>query len=162
MTFSLLELSRTALEALAASRVPDGLKHGAEPESMPPAFVASRSLELADAGHPAPWSSTFLIVNNEDNRVVGGCGFKTIPINGRVEVGYGVSPAGRGRGAATAALKLLLLKAYEGGAAEVLAEVAPSNRASIRVVQKAGFWQVGIRVDNENEYVIQWARCSAG
>jgi RimJ/RimL family protein N-acetyltransferase len=81
-------------------------------------------------------------------------------MNGRVEVGYGVSPAGQGRGAATAALNLLVRSAFEAGATEVLAEVAPTNHASTRVVQKAGFVQVGDRVDNENEYVIQWAKRS--
>ena len=160
MTFSLLQLSKIELEALAASRVPEGLEVRAEPDSMPPAFVASRSLEFAAAGHPAPWSTTFLIVNNEDTRIVGGCGFKTVPMNGRVEVGYGVSAAGQGRGAATAALNLLVRSAFEAGATEVLAEVAPTNHASTRVVQKAGFVQVGDRVDNENEYVIQWAKRS--
>jgi len=160
MTFSLLQLSKTALEALAASRVPAEIESRAAPESLPPAFVASRSLELAAIGHPAPWSTTFLIVNDEDNQVVGGCGFKTAPNNGRVEVGYGVSPTVRGKGAATAALKLLLHRAFESGAVEVLAEVAPTNHASTRVVQKAGFVQVGSRVDNENVYVIQWVKRS--
>lgn len=160
MTFSLLQLSNAALEALAASRVPEGLEARAEPESMPPPFVASRSLELAAAGHPAPWSTTFLIVNDEDNRIVGGCGFKTVPINGRVEVGYGVSPAGQGKGAATAALKLLLHKAFEAGATEVLAEVTPTNHASTRVVLNSGFVKVGDRVDSENELVIQWVKRS--
>lgn len=158
MAFSLFQLSNTALEALAASRVPDGLEGCAAPDSMPPPFVAARSLELAAAGHPAPWSTTFLIVNDEDSRIVGGCGFKTAPLNGRVEVGYGVSPAEQGKGAATAALKLLLHKAFEAGATEVLAEVIPTNHASTRVVQKAGFVQVGDRVGHENEYVIQWVK----
>lgn len=161
MTFSLLQLSRTQLESLAASRLPEELVDRSEPDSMPPAFVASRSLDLAVAGHPAPWSTTFLIVNNEDGRIVGGCGFKAVPTNGRVEVGYGVSPARQGMGAATAALILLLDKAFEAGATEVLAEVLPTNHASTRVVQKAGFVQVGDRVDDENEYVIQWAKRSA-
>jgi RimJ/RimL family protein N-acetyltransferase len=160
MTHSLLQLSKSELEALAASRIPEGLEGRAEPDSMPPAFVASRSLAFAAGGHPAPWSTTFLIVNNEDSRIVGGCGFKTVPMNGRVEVGYGVSPAAQGKGAATAALKLLLRRAFEAGATEVLAEVAPTNHASTRVVQKAGFVQVGDRVDNENETVIQWVRRS--
>ena len=160
MTFSLLQLSKTALEALAASRMPEGLEGRATTGSMPPAFVASRSLELYAAGHPAPWSTTFLIVNDEDARIVGGCGFKTVPNNGRVEVGYGVSPSVQRRGAATAALKLLLRSGFESGATEVLAEVAPTNHASTRVVQKAGFVQVGARLDNENEYVIQWLKRS--
>lgn len=160
MPFSLLQLSKTELEALAASRVPEGLEGRVEQESMPPAFVASRSIELAAAGHPAPWSTTFLIVNNEDSRIVGGCGFKTVPKNGRVEVGYGVAPAAQGRGAATEALQLLVEKAFEAGATEVLAEVAPTNHASTRVVQKAGFEKVGARVDNVSEYVVQWAKRS--
>ena len=160
MTFSLLQLSKSALEALAESHVPDGLENRAEPGSMPPAFVASRSLEHAAAGHPTPWSTTFLIVNNTDTRIVGGCGFKTVPKNGRVEVGYGVAPAAQGKGAATAALKLLVHSAFEAGATEVLAEVAPTNHASTRVVQKAGFLQIGARVDNENEYVVQWSKRS--
>ena len=127
---------------------------------MPPAFVASRSLELAAAGHPPPWSTTFLIVNDQDSRIVGGCGFKTVPKNGRVEVGYGVAPAVQGRGAATEALQLLVHSAFEAGATEVLAEVAPTNHASTRVVQKAGFEKIGARVNNENEYVVQWAKRS--
>ena len=160
MTFSLLQLSKTALEALAASRVPEGLETRIQQDSLPPAFVAARSLELAAAGHPAPWSTTFLIVNNEDTRIIGGCGFKTAPLNGRVEVGYGVAPAAQGQGAATAALHLLLQRAFEAGAIEVLAEVEPINHASIRVVQKAGFKNVGSRINNENEYVVQWAKRS--
>jgi [ribosomal protein S5]-alanine N-acetyltransferase len=160
MAFALLQLSKTALEALAASRVPEGLEGRGEPDSMPPAFVAARSLELAAAGHPAPWSTTFLIVSNEHARIVGACGFKTVPLNGRVEVGYGVSPSEQGRGAATAALELLLQRAFEAGAIEVLAEVAPTNHASTRVVQKAGFEKVGSRVDNEGDFVVQWAKRS--
>ena len=138
--------------------MPEGLEKRAAPDSMPPAFVASRSLELAAAGHPVPWSTTFLIVNDEDDQVVGGCGFKTAPSNGRVEVGYGVSSTVRGRGAATAALKLLVHSAFQAGATEVLAEVAPTNHASTRVVQKVGFAQVGTRIDDEREYVVQWVK----
>ena len=76
----------------------------------------------------------------------------------RSEVGYGVSPTVRGRGAATAALKLLVHSAFQAGATEVLAEVAPTNHASTRVVQKTGFAQVGTRIDDESEYVVQWVK----
>lgn len=160
MAFSLLQLSKAELDAFAASRVPEGLESRMEKESMPPAFVATRSIDLAIAGHPAPWSTTFLIVNDEDFRIVGACGFKTAPIDGRVEVGYGVAPVAQGRGAATAALLLLVRKAFEAGATEILAEVAPTNHASTCVVQKAGFERVGARLDNESEYVIQWSKRS--
>lgn len=158
MPFTLLQLSKSALEALAASRIPEGLEGRFEQGAMPPAFVAVRSLELAAAGHALPWSTTFLIVDDDDTRIVGGCGFKTVPKDGRVEVGYGVAPAARGKGAATAALHLLLRKAAEAGATELLAEVAPANEASTRVVQKAGFECAGDRVDGDGEFLVQWVR----
>jgi RimJ/RimL family protein N-acetyltransferase len=160
MSFSLLQLSKTELEALAASIVPEGMEGRTEQDSLPPAFVAMRSIELAAAGQPTPWSTTFLIVNNTDFRIVGGCGFKTAPHEGRVEVGYGVSPKARGMGAATEALLLLVQKGFDTGAREVLAEVASTNTASTRVVQKAGFSVIGARVDDDNEHVIQWIKRS--
>jgi RimJ/RimL family protein N-acetyltransferase len=160
MAVSLLELPTTALLALAASRVPEGLEGRVEHDALPPAFVATRSLELAAAGHAAPWATTFLIVDQEDSRIIGGCGFKNAPVAGRVEVGYGVAPAARGRGAATEALVLLVRRAFDAGATEVVAEVAPANAASTRVVQKAGFVQVGARLDSDQEFMIQWARRS--
>jgi hypothetical protein len=52
MPFSLRQLSKSELEALAESRTPESLKDRAEPESMPPAFVASRALKLLAAGQP--------------------------------------------------------------------------------------------------------------
>jgi [ribosomal protein S5]-alanine N-acetyltransferase len=160
VTFSLLQLTKIELEALAASLVPTGLEARMEPDSMPPAFVASRALDLAAAGHPLPWTTTFLIVNDEDARVVGGCGFKTAPTHGRVEVGYGVAPSAQRRGAASQALQLLVQRAFEAGATEVLAEVAPTNHSSTRVVQKVGFEKVGSRLDHENEHVVQWVKRS--
>jgi [ribosomal protein S5]-alanine N-acetyltransferase len=157
MKVSLLQTSRAELEAISASRIPESLRGRAADGTLPPAFVAARALRLAAAGHPAPWSTIFLIVN-DDAQIVGACGFKAAPRDGRVEVGYGVSPSARGRGAATVALMLLLDKAFLAGADEVLAEVARTNNASTRVVAKAGFVQVGARVDEEGEYVIQWLK----
>ena len=160
MPFSLLQLSKSELEDLAASRAPPTLASRVEADALPPAFVAARSLQLAACGHPAPWSTTFLIVRESDGRIIGGCGFKTAPSDGRVEVGYGVAPHARGQGAATAALQLILREAFAAGATEVLAEVAPQNHASTRVVQKAGFREAGTRLDDDNEFVVQWLRRS--
>ena len=105
-----------------------------------------------------PWSTSFLIVSDIDQRIVGACGFKTAPRNGRVEVGYGVAAASRGQGAATKALILLVTKAFEAGAKTVLAEVAPDNHASTKVMQKSGFVQTDAQHDTSGEYVIQWLR----
>jgi [ribosomal protein S5]-alanine N-acetyltransferase len=156
MSFFLLQLTDPQLEELAASRSPGKLSERAEPEALPPAFVAARSLRLRAEGQPEPWSTSFLIVRNLDKRIVGSCGFKTAPKSGRVEVGYGVSPTARGEGAATEALRLLVTKAFEVGTQTVLAEVAPDNLASTKVVKKCGFIVAGAQHDTSGEYVIQW------
>jgi ribosomal-protein-alanine N-acetyltransferase len=158
MSYSLLGLSKPELEDLAASRVPRELAPRVEPGALPPAFVAARSLQLAAESQPEPWSTTFLVVRESDGRIIGGCGFKTAPSDGRVEVGYGVAPHAQGRGAASAALQMLLHKAFVAGATEVLAEVSPENHASTRVVRKAGFKEIGSRVDKDSDFVIQWLK----
>ncbi len=123
---------------------------------MPPSFVAARALKLeAEAGSQSVPTS-YLIVRDADSCFVGGCGFKTQLGIRRVEVGYGVAPSAQGQGAATSALKLLAEVAFASGATEVLAEIIPENIASIRVVQKVGFQQVGARLDEDSEYVTQW------
>lgn len=161
LPFSLRMLSEDALRTIAAGQAPAAYAKLLERDALPPPFVAARALRLAAAGIPTPWSTSFLIMRHEDGRVVGGCGFKTPPLQGRVEVGYGVLPAARQRGAATAALGILLVLARSAGASEVLAEVAPGNFASSRVVEKAGFRRTSERVDEDGELVVQWLRSVA-
>lgn len=158
MLFSLRQLSTSELEDLAASQVPASLNSRIELDALPPAFVAVRSLELLAKGHPDPWSTSFLIVRRLDDRIVGACGFKTAPTNGCVEIGYGVSAAARGQGAATTAVELLVAKAFGAGATSVLAEIVPSNHASAKVVEKNGFIRTSAGNDKDGEYVVQWVR----
>jgi RimJ/RimL family protein N-acetyltransferase len=156
MAFSLIQLNEADLAEVAAARIPRAFAERLEEGALPPAFVATRALSLRSAGVPDLWSCTFLIASDDDGRIVGSCGFKSAPKAGRVEIGYGVAPGSRGRGAATAAVKLLVTTALGSGADEVLAEVSPTNLASLRVVQKAGFRHVGARVDEDQEHVLQW------
>jgi RimJ/RimL family protein N-acetyltransferase len=158
MPFSLRQLSKSELEALSVSRTPEVLECRAEPESMPPAFIAVRALKLMAAGVPSPWATCFLIVQDKTNKIIGNCGFKNAPMKGRVEVGYGVAPSARCHGAATAALTLLLEMAFAAGEKEVMAEIEPTNLASGKVVQKLGFAVVGYRVNKEGENVVQWVK----
>ena len=156
MRFSLHPLSTSDLKALEASQFPEGFSGRAVPDSMPPAFVASRALQLEAAAEAPPVPTSYLIVRLEDSRFVGACGFKTGLGERRVEVGYGVAPSAQGQGAATTALKLLAEVAFSSGSTEVLAEVAPDNIASLRVVQKAGFVLVGERRDEDDGLVTLW------
>ena len=107
-------------------------------------------------GQIEQWCSTYLMVQHPQNLVVGACGFKGHPVQGRVEIGYGVSPSLRGQGHASAAVEALLAIAFSSGRAnEVLAQVGTKNPASTRVVAKLGFIASGTRVDDE-EILVQW------
>jgi ribosomal-protein-alanine N-acetyltransferase len=156
MPFSLLQLSREQLLECADSRLPAALAARVEEGALPPPFVAARALKLVAEGRAEFWCNTFLIVRSQDQRVIGGCGFKDAPRDGRVEIGYGVAPSCRGRGAATAAVGLLLRLAFGRGVREVFAEVTPDNLASASVVRKLGFVGTGTRVDEEHQVVVQW------
>lgn len=156
MPYTLVQLSREQMMDLAESRVPAGMASRLEEGALPPSFVAKRSLAQMAEGTSEYWCGTFLIVRGADRRVVGACGFKNEPRAGRVEIGYGVSPACRRQGAAAEAVDALLKLAFAGGATEVLAEVSPDNLASTNVVRRLGFTEIGTRVDEEGESVVLW------
>lgn len=83
-----------------------------------------------------------------DGEVVGGVGFHGPPRDGLVEVGYGVVPAARRRGIASAALRLLLdVAAGTGQVARVCGRTEASNVASRRVMEAAGMKLAGSDID---------------
>ncbi|MGV8968041.1 MAG: GNAT family N-acetyltransferase [Cellulomonas sp.] len=84
--------------------------------------------------------------------VVGHAGFHGPPNDaGMIEIGYTVVPdlRGRGYGHATVAA-LLAAAAREPSVRVVRASVAPTNAASLVLVRRAGFTQVGERWDDED------------
>ena len=108
-------------------------------------------------GKPNSWCTTYFMVQHPQNLVVSACGFKGHPVTGRVEIGYGVSPALRGQGHASAAVQTLLAIAFSSDRVnEVLAQVGTKNPASTRVVAKLGFTASGTRVDEDDEILVQW------
>jgi RimJ/RimL family protein N-acetyltransferase len=161
-SFSLLRLSHAQTIDIAESRVPEALQVSVAEDSLPPDFIGRTALEQRSAGKSAYWCAAFLIVRDADQLVVGSCCFKDEPRNGRVEIGYGISPAYRRQGAATDTVLALLKLAIDGGAKEVLAEVSPENFASTGLVRKLGFADAGSRVDDDNESVVQWVASVAG
>jgi RimJ/RimL family protein N-acetyltransferase len=75
---------------------------------------------------------------------VGGLGFFGPPDeSGLVEFGYGLIPAVRGQGLATAAVMLALENAQHWGATRARADTDADNLASRRVLEKAGLREVG-------------------
>lgn len=89
-----------------------------------------------------------LIVERESGLVVGSLGLFWPPSDGAVELGYGVAPSRRGRGYAPEAVRALTAHAFTAPEVKaVFAHVEPSNPASVRVLEKAGFVPAGPGVE---------------
>lgn len=92
----------------------------------------------------------YQIVLRCDGLAVGGIGFKGVPQDGSVEIGYGLAPSARGHGYATEALRALLRTVAGLGVGTVRADTVPDNIPSQRTLENAGFAQTG--ADDELRY----------
>jgi RimJ/RimL family protein N-acetyltransferase len=87
--------------------------------------------------------SAFAILDRESGELLGGIGVRACGA-GKVEVGYWVKAAARGRGVASRALALVARHAFaELGAARVQLTTEPENIGSQRVAEKVGFTREG-------------------
>jgi RimJ/RimL family protein N-acetyltransferase len=126
-----------------------------EEGALPPSFITSIAVKALEAGHEVLWSSYFLFVAG--GSAVGSGGFRGVPINGRVEIGYGVAPSFQRQGIASQAVVQLVELAFGApGVREVFAETSVANIASRRVVDKAGFRHIGQRDSQDDGLVDQW------
>jgi [ribosomal protein S5]-alanine N-acetyltransferase len=127
------------------------------PGALPPQSILKGAVQALRNGEPSIWFSPFVFLLSNPARAVGSGGFKGDPASGRVEIGYGVAEACRGRGIATTAVQqLCVLGLRQHDVIEVYAESAADNRASRRVLEKALFHRIGERETNEDGCVDRW------
>ncbi|MGH7912152.1 MAG: GNAT family N-acetyltransferase [Candidatus Dormibacteraceae bacterium] len=139
MIFERLTTARLTLQPVgdeAARRILAGDLTGARPAPGWPHDDTADGLRLAvEQGQPAGW----LVVH--DGQTVGDCGTHgPVDAEGRVEIGYGLAAPSRNQGLGTE-----LVRAITGwlltqpGVNAVRAHTLPDNRASRRVLERAGF-----------------------
>jgi RimJ/RimL family protein N-acetyltransferase len=154
VTFSLHPASAVHFARLAAGEAPEpGIFLPAGPIADPAVLEMLGGLaETIRAGFdPAAW----LILDGE--RLVGLLSLTTVPAEGAITIGYGISPSERGRGAATGAVRALLDWARSDPRVErVEAETRTDNIPSQRVLELNGFARIGERVDEENGALFCW------
>lgn len=133
-----LELAATDWQALEATL---GLAPSSHTLSPPEKRAIESKRRKLDANPEAiGWITYWLLVERKSRQAAGMCGFKGTPAAGEVEVGYGTFPRHRDRGYMTEALAELLVWANaEMPDLRVLAETAPDNTSSQRVLEKVGF-----------------------
>ncbi|WP_204745315.1 GNAT family N-acetyltransferase [Glycomyces paridis] len=133
-----------AWTAAEAAAVTEGSRLGdwaedfpAEGEQAIAPLIAAKPEWLGPFGHR-------LMVERGSGLVVGALGLFWPPSGGEVELGYGVAVSRRGLGYAPEAVRALTAHAYTAPEVDlVFAHVEPTNPASIRVLEKAGFAPVG-------------------
>jgi RimJ/RimL family protein N-acetyltransferase len=96
----------------------------------------------AASGEQRPFGF-YRITRLADGRAIGGIGFKGQPVDGCVEIGYGLAPSARGDGYAAEAVVAVLSLAAEHGLSRVVADTTLDNIASQRTLSRAGFRLVG-------------------
>ncbi len=152
MTLRLIPTLATDYSALVGAtswrdwHVPEG--------GLEPADVLVMLAELcAELDAAQGWGTWLAVVGDE---VVASVAVKTPIAAGRVEIGFAVAPARRGRGFATLLVAALLPVLAERGVRIVVAESAVTNPASGRVLEKTGFREVGHRLDIEDGMLVMW------
>lgn len=104
-----------------------------------------KALEEMLAGceaHPGErmWYAYWLITLRENGEAIGGLCFHGAPVNGAVEIGYGIHEARRGQGYATEAVGNMMDWAFEQGTVYVItARAGADNAASRAVLEHLGF-----------------------
>jgi ribosomal-protein-alanine N-acetyltransferase len=115
------------------------------------AFLQFRIADLRVDPTAQPWLGRAIVLTEPDGtrRIIGTCGFHSPPEpTGRVEVGYSVQAEYRRRGIATEVVHALFDWAHANGVDRFRASVAPDNLASLAIVKRLGFRQVGVQVDD--------------
>jgi RimJ/RimL family protein N-acetyltransferase len=155
--FELVSMSLSFMRLLLARDV-DGAAAEIEasvPPDLPDQLDNFLQFRIADlSGDPAaqPWLGRAIVLTDADGtrQIVGSAGFHAPPdADGRVEIGYRVEPAYRRNGVATEVVRALFdWSAREHGVTRFRAAVAPDNVASLAIVERLGFRQVGDQIDD--------------
>jgi RimJ/RimL family protein N-acetyltransferase len=124
--------------------------------ALPPPHVAKRALDNVARGCSPMWAVPFNIVSVLDALVVGGCGFKGAPVEGVVEIGYGIAPTCMRRGFAKRGVGLMLEMARASNIREVIAHISAENEPSAALARSIGFIAEGPVVDSDGEEVVRW------
>lgn len=106
-----------------------------------------------DALNHDPASAPYLvhILLDEGGELLGRIGCHAAPDEaGEVEIGYFVRESARGRGIAGRAVDQFLVWLQDNGVTKLRATARPDNDASIKILRRRGFVEVGSQIDPED------------
>jgi ribosomal-protein-alanine N-acetyltransferase len=105
-------------------------------------------------GFYPPWIGYYVRLNDQ---LVGSAGFKGPPINGQIEIAYGVFEDYRCRGIGTSICKqLVTLSLGTDPGLRITARTLPAESYSTRILRKNNFILIGMVEDPEDGPVWEW------
>jgi RimJ/RimL family protein N-acetyltransferase len=107
----------------------------------------------------AGWWAPLLLVHREDRQVIGLGGFRGPPVDGAVEIGFGVAPAYRGRGLAGEACQAMVDWALADPHIQVVrAHTLAEKGATTAILTRCGLRKVAELLDGEDGLIWRWER----
>ena len=157
----MIETERLRLVPLDAELMEALLDGGDVPFTVPPdwpdehdaRFLRLRVRQLHESPERLAWPVCAIV---RDGAMVGHIGYHGPPganalrAPDAVEIGYTIFPEHRRQGYATEAVRALLEHARGQGIHRVIASVGPRNEASLALVRRLGFVEVGRHWDDED------------
>ena len=146
--------SAADLDGLAQGLAPSGTCLPEGGIEAPEILAMLRDLAAGIMPHfdPAAW----LVVAGDE--IVGLLSLVKPPADGSITIGYGIAPARRGRGHATAAVRAVCDWArHDARVAFVVAETGEANRPSQQVLAANGFACTGRRDDPDDGPLLCWS-----
>lgn len=107
-------------------------------------------------GYQQPWIGFLAVKHGE---IVGSCGFKNVPMDNKVEIGYYTFPEYEGKGYASTMCRILtdLALAQQPETPLVItARTLPTGVASMCILQKNGYRRMNLISDPEDGQVVEW------
>jgi RimJ/RimL family protein N-acetyltransferase len=151
----IVEANADDFAALIKGLAPPGLALPDTPIEQPEVLqmLADLAIRVSMAFLPAAW----MIVDQAE--IVGLCSVLRPPVDGAVDIGYGIAPGRRGRGFAGQAVgEIVAWASCAPGVTAVTAETGRDNLPSQRVLQRNGFARVGQRIDDDDGPLICWRK----
>ena len=100
----------------------------------------------------------YLIIQTEENRLIGNGGFKGLPYDRQAEIGYEIAESYRNQGFATESVRQLIRLATESGQVNrLIAHTWQKNNPSARVLKKCGFNLYGKVADPDDGILYRWS-----
>jgi len=111
-------------------------------------------LYYARVGYRIPWIGYYVRMNDT---LVGTCGFKGGPVDGKVEIAYGTFPSFQHKGIGTEICReLVRLASVSDPAVRIMARTLMEENYSAKILRKNGFVLLGVVDDIDDGDVWEW------